>query len=478
MVGDLQRLERKGFIVKITKKQMFMVVLAGSAAALSLPVINLIVGQKVSAEFAAITCGSAEMTAAKESIGKKCLLCHSSDPGLPFYASLPVMGTQVHIDVSNGVDKINFVSFYKNGGDDPSLIAKLEHAVRNNSMPPKKFLALHWDTALTAKEKAEIMLSVAKIRAENYATHLAAAEFMNDSVQPLPATWKEKISSAKVAFGKRLFNDKRLSQDDTLSCASCHDMRKGGTDGAQFSTGVRGQVGGINAPTVFNAAYHVLQFWDGRAKDLADQVNGPPLNPIEMDSTWEQIIGKLAKDAELTKRYAELYGSTEWAALNIQDAIAEFEKTLLTPDSDLDKHLKGDARALSAEAVNGYTLFKSHSCATCHTGPAMGGQSFEKAIAPATYYAFRKKKPVEEDLGRFNATKQACDRFKMKVPSLRNIAVTAPYMHDGFTSDLTEVVKIMHDHFVTPSNRKRLSAADIANIVAMLKANTGLQPVD
>lgn len=464
--------------MSIKKKHIVMVGLAGAAAVLALPIINLIQGQKVPEEFVAIKCSSAEMAAAKEIIGNKCLLCHMQDPVLPFYASLPVMGGQVHKDVAAGVDKINFISFYRNGGDDQALMAKLEHTVEVNNMPPKKFLAIHWDTGLNATERAAIELSVARVRAEKYATGLAAAQFANDSVQPLPAVWKEELSPAKIAFGKLLFNDKRLSEDNTISCATCHDMKKGGTDNAQFSTGVRDQVGGINAPTVFNAAYNVRQFWDGRAKDLADQVDGPPLNPIEMASNWEQIIGKLAIDPELTAVYAKIYGSKEWTAPNIRDSVAEFEKTLLTPDSDLDKYLKGDANALSAAAIEGYALFKSHSCATCHTGPAMGGQSFEKPIDPAAYYTFRNKKPGEDDFGRFNATKQESDRFKMKVPLLRNIALTAPYLHDGFTSDLHEVVKIMHDHFVTPSNRKSLSTAEIDKIVAMLDANTGTLPVE
>ncbi|MDD2600964.1 MAG: cytochrome c peroxidase [Kiritimatiellae bacterium] len=463
--------------MNITKKHVVIVALTGVVAVLALPIINLIQGQRVPEEFVAIKCGSAEMTAAKEIIGNKCMLCHMQDPVLPFYAVLPVVGQQIKRDVADGVDRVNFISFYKNGGDDQALMAKLEHAVRVNNMPPKKFLAIHWDTALNSKEKAAILRSAAKVRAEKYATNLAATEFMNDAVQPLPATWHEKLSPAKIALGKRLFNDKRLSDDDTISCASCHGMDKGGTDQAQVSTGVRDQLGPINSPTVFNAAYNIMQFWDGRAKDLAEQANGPPLDPLEMASNWEQIIGKLKKDAELTAIYVDVYGSAEWTDPNIRDAIAEFEKTLLTPDSDLDKYLKGDATAISGDAAEGYALFKSHSCGTCHTGPAMGGQSFERPIDPVAYYAFRNKKIVEKDFGRFNATKQEQDRFKMKVPLLRNIALTAPYMHDGFTSDLAEVVTIMHDHFVTPSNRERLSAADIDKIVAMLNANTGTLPL-
>ncbi|NQV32840.1 MAG: cytochrome B6, partial [Phycisphaeraceae bacterium] len=234
------------------------------------------------------------------------------------------------------------------------------------------------------------------------------------------------------------------------------------------------QLGGINAPTSFNAMFALLQFWDGRAHDLADQAAGPPLNPIEMDSSWEQIIGKLAADAELTGLYTQVYGQTPWSADNITNAIAEFEKTLITPDSALDRYLKGDSSALSETAQQGYDLFKANSCCTCHAGKAMGGQSFEKPVDPEAYYASRNKKPGEAEYGRFNATKKEEDRYKLKVPMLRNIALTHPYLHDGFTSDLKEVVKVMHTYFVPKLNRKPLSASDVEKIVEMLQSNTGV----
>ena len=460
----------------IQKKHIVIVGLLGLVAVLALPVTNLIVGQTAPEAYTSIECSVAEVAAAKEIIGDKCLLCHVKEPDLPFYVALPVIGEDVRNDAALGLDKVDFTAFYKHQGEDQVIAAKLEHAVAMNTMPPKKFLAMHWDAGLSKKDQDVILASVAKVRADNYATGLAADAFRNDAVQPLPGKWNEALSSDEVALGKLLYNDKRLSGDDTVSCATCHDMGKGGTDGDQFSTGVREQVGGINAPTVFNAAYNVLQFWDGRAKDLADQAAGPPLNPIEMDSNWVQITGKLAKDEGLTKIYSAVYGSNNWASNNIQNAIAAFEKTLITPDSALDQYLKGDASAMSDSAKNGYALFKSRSCATCHTGAAMGGQSFEKATDPVAYYASRNKTPVKEDFGRFNATKKEGDRYKLKVPLLRNIALTAPYLHDGFTSDLSEVVNIMSDYFVTPSNKKSLSASEVADLVAMLEANTGTLP--
>jgi cytochrome c peroxidase len=362
--------------------------------------------------------------------------------------------------------------FEKNGADEV-LLAKLEQSIKLNTMPMKEFLMMHWNGRLNSGEKEAMLTWIRQVRAEHYASGLASESFAADAVQPLPDKVSEQLSQDKIALGNKLYHDKRLSGDDTHSCADCHALDKGGTDKAQFSTGVRNQVGGINAPTSFNAMYAVLQFWDGRANDLADQAGGPPLNPIEMDSNWEQITGKLAADTDLTALYKQVYGDVPWNEGNITNAIAEFEKTLITPDSALDRYLKGDTSALSSSAQQGYALFKEHSCATCHAGKIMGSQSFEKPIDPEAYYVFREKEPNEPDFGRFNATKEEKDRYKLKVPTLRNVALTYPYMHDGFTNDLKEIVRLMHTYWVPNLNRKPLSPGDIDKIVEMLQSNTG-----
>lgn len=456
------------------RKQMIITAcIVAAVIALALPVSNLFIKLTPPAELQAIQASSSAMEQAKAIIGQKCAMCHAQNPSLPFYAKLPVASSMIERDVTAGTKTFDFVPFFAKAGADEALLAKLEQTIKLNTMPNKQFLMMHWNGALSAKEKESLLAWIQQVRAKHFATGLAAEAHAADAVQPLPDKVAEPLSAAKVALGDKLYHDKRLSGDDTLSCAGCHALDKGGTDQAQFSTGVREQLGGINAPTSFNAVYAVLQFWDGRAKDLADQAGGPPLNPIEMDSSWEQIIGKLTADTQLTAEYQAAYGDVPWSADNITHAIAEFEKTLVTPNSALDRYLKGDASALSESAQQGYALFKAHSCATCHAGKIMGGQSFEKPVDAKAFYASRKKTPEEPDFGRFNATKDEADRYKLKVPTLRNIALTYPYLHDGSTSDLKEVVRIMHSHFVPKLNRKPLSDADIDKIVEMLNSNTG-----
>jgi len=441
---------------------------------LAFPVSNLFIELTPAPEFLAIQATSPAMKQAKAAIGKKCLMCHSQSPSLPFYAKFPIASALISGHVAAGTAMMDFVPFLEKKGADEVRLAKLEQSIMLNTMPVKEHLLMHWNGRLNAKEKEALLAWIKQVRAENYATGLAADSHAADAVQPLPDKVSAALSPQKIVLGDKLYHDKRLSGDDTLSCAGCHALDKGGTDNDQFSTGVREQEGGINAPTTFNAMFAVLQFWDGRARDLADQAGGPPLNPIEMDSSWEQIIGKLAADTELTALYQTVYGNVAWNADNITNAIAEFEKTLITPDSALDRYLKGDATALSADAQQGYALFKEHSCATCHAGKMMGGQSFEKPVDPTAYYAFRKKTPEEPDFGRFNATEKEEDRYKLKVPTLRNIALTQPYLHDGFTSDLKEVVGLMNSYFVPKLNRRRLSPGDVDKIVEMLTSNTGV----
>jgi cytochrome c peroxidase len=441
---------------------------------LALPVSNLFIKLSPTPAFLAIPTGSPSMEQAKAAISQKCLLCHAQNPSLPFYAKLPIASSMIGEHVKGGTAMLDFVPLFEKNGADEVGLAKLEQSIKLNTMPMSSFLAMHWNGRLNAKEKEAVLAWIQEARAKHYATGLAAEAYAADAVQPLPDKVAEALSPQKIQLGDKLYHDKRLSGDDTLSCAGCHALDKGGTDNAQFSTGVREQLGGINAPTSFNAMYAVLQFWDGRARDLADQAAGPPLNPIEMDSSWEQIIGKLSADVELTGLYKKVYGETPWSADNITNAIAEFEKTLITPDSALDRYLKGDASALSKNAQQGYALFKANSCATCHAGKAMGGQSFEKPVDPDAYYAFRKKKPGEPDFGRFNATEKEEDRYKLKVPILRNIALTHPYLHDGFTSDLKEVVQLMHSYYVPKLNRKSLASGDVDKIIEMLQNNTGV----
>ena len=181
-------------------------------------------------------------------------------------------------------------------------------------------------------------------------------------VRPIALT--HQADMRKVELGRILYHDTRLSVDNTISCASCHGLNTAGVDNKQYSEGVGGQFGGVNAPTVYNAVYNFVQFWDGRAVTLADQAAGPPLNPVEMASeSFDQIVAKLAKDKALTKAFKQVYPDG-WSEKNITNAIAHFEMTLITPNSRFDKYLRGDSQAINAQELEGYELFSFLGLAT------------------------------------------------------------------------------------------------------------------
>ncbi|MGL5893119.1 MAG: cytochrome-c peroxidase, partial [Bacteroidales bacterium] len=266
----------------------------------------------------------------------------------------------------------------------------------------------------------------------------------------------------------------RLSKDNTISCATCHSLDSAGVDKLQFSKGIKDQIGGINAPTVFNAAFHMAQFWDGRSADLQAQAGGPPFDMLEMgSSSWDEIIAKLAQDKALTAEFISIYPEG-YSGDNITDAIAEFEKTLITPNSRFDLYLKGDQTALTAEEVEGYELFKANNCATCHVGQAMGGQSYEYMGIVADYFADREMKADRDiiktkDQGHFNASGKESDLQRFKTPSLRNVALTAPYMHDGTINTLEEATKIMLKYQLG----KELSDSEVNKIVKFMHTLNG-----
>jgi cytochrome c peroxidase len=240
-------------------------------------------------------------------------------------------------------------------------------------------------------------------------------------------------------------------------------------DNKQYSEGVGGQFGGVNAPTVYNAVYNFVQFWDGRAVTLADQAAGPPLNPVEMASeSFDQIVAKLAKDKALTKAFKQVYPDG-WSEKNITNAIAHFEMTLITPNSRFDKYLRGDSQAINAQELEGYELFKQYNCATCHIGPNLGGDSYELMGQYADYFADRGLELTVEDNGRFKETALERDRHRFKVPGLRNVALTAPYFHDGTEPELKEAVCKMGTYQVGVE----LTDAQEEKIVAFLNTLTG-----
>ncbi|MDR3369400.1 cytochrome-c peroxidase [Rhodoferax sp.] len=287
------------------------------------------------------------------------------------------------------------------------------------------------------------------------------------AVSPLPPV--PELSAEKVELGKRLFFEKRLSHDNSLACDGCHDFARGGGDHLPTAIGVGGQRGSVNTPTVFNASLNFVQFWDGRAANLEEQAAGPVHNPLEMASSWEEAIPKLSTDKGYREAFQHLYpqGIT---GETIVDAIATYEQTLLTPNSPFDRFLRGDQSALGERALTGYRLFLEYGCASCHQGVLLGGNMYQRFGVMGSYFKDRHTvKSIPADLGRFNVTGREEDRYVFKVPSLRNVAVTAPYFHDGSVASLEEAVSIMGRYQLG----RELSAPDVLAISAFLRSLTG-----
>ncbi|MGJ3434435.1 cytochrome-c peroxidase [Serratia sp. Je.1.23.a] len=400
---------------------------------------------------------------------KGCDYCHTPSADLPFYASFPIAKQLMEYDIRLGYQSFNLepvrASLIEDKAVSQSDLNKIEWVMQHKTMPPTRYVALHWAGQVDEQERETLLGWIAQQRARYYASNEAAAEHRNEPIQPIPKALP--VDAQKVALGFRLYHDPRLSGDSTLSCAHCHSLNTGGVDGRKTSIGVGGAVGPINAPTVFNSVFNSEQFWDGRAPTLQVQAGGPPLNPIEMASkSWEEIIGKLDKDPVLTRDFVAAYPQG-LSGDTITDAIAEFEKTLITPDSPFDNWLRGDDKAMTMQQKHGYQLFKDNKCATCHGGTILGGRSFEPLGLKRD---FNFGEITAADIGRMNVTSEARDRLRQKVPGLRNVALTAPYFHRGDVATLDEAVKLMLRYQVGTE----LPQQDVDDIVAFLESLTGV----
>jgi len=282
-----------------------------------------------------------------------------------------------------------------------------------------------------------------------------------EPIKPIPN--EVKVNAKKAELGKKLFFDPILSKDGTISCTTCHDLQNGGDDGLKFSFGIKGQKGNINSPTVYNAVFNFRQFWDGRAKDLKEQATGPIENPVEMGHSMVAVVETLNQNKMYLKDFNDVYANGITKD-NIVDAIAEFEKTLITPDSPFDRYLKGDKEAINEKVKEGYLLFKSKGCILCHHGMNIGGNFYNK-------FGIYEDADTEH-LGRYNITKREEDKHVFKVPSLRNIALTAPYMHDGRVGTLKEAVELMTRYQLG----RYMERGDTEAIVAFLESLTGKLP--
>ena len=271
------------------------------------------------------------------------------------------------------------------------------------------------------------------------------------------------LTDAKVDLGRMLYYDTRLSKNRTVSCNSCHDLASFGDDGLATSKGIDAQLGGRSAPTVYNAAIHIAQFWDGRAADVEAQAVGPILNPIEMGMPDEAYVLRVLKSIPgyveaFAKAFPEDPESVTYA--NVGKAIGAFERKLMTP-SKFDDFLKGDEKALTDAEKHGLNLFVTTGCTVCHNGIGVGGHLYQKL-------GLVKEWPTK-DLGRFAATKNEADKYFFKVPSLRNITETAPYLHDGSIASLEEMVAKMAEYQLG----RTISAEDTKAIVAFLGSLKG-----
>jgi cytochrome c peroxidase len=312
------------------------------------------------------------------------------------------------------------------------------------------------------------MLASALCGAAPYAGSLentAPSARPSEPIKPLPLT--QNADRLRASLGRQLFNDVRLSANNKVSCASCHNLAKGGADGLSRSPGLNGELTPVNAPTVLNAAFNFKQFWNGRADTLESQIEMVVRNPAEMGSSWSDVERKVAAVPDYRKWFSASYEDGVTAD-NIRDAIANYERTLITPNARFDRYLRGDAQAITAEEKAGYAKFKQYGCIACHQGINVGGNMFEKFGVMGDYFASRGN-PTEADLGRYAVTKEDGDQHVFKVPSLRNVALTAPYFHDGSAGSLDAAVEVMFRYQLG----RVASRADERAIISFLKTLTG-----
>jgi cytochrome c peroxidase len=295
-----------------------------------------------------------------------------------------------------------------------------------------------------------------------------ASSYSALSLEPIsPIPTHLDLDPRKVDLGRKLFHDVRLSHNDSISCASCHNLATGGTDRMARSIGINGAIGVINAPTVLNSGFNFSQFWDGRAETLEMQIEGPVQEQSEMGSTWGEVIQKLNRSQEYVDAFRQIYFDGIRQE-HIKDTIAVFERSLYTPNSRFDRYLRNDRAALTSNEQQGYRLFKSLGCASCHQGVNVGGNMYQKLGVMAPYFSDRGH-ITRADFGRFNVTGDKKDRYMFKVPTLRNIALTPPYFHDGSAATLADAVRMMGKYQLG----RKLTSEEIDLIVEFLKTLTG-----
>lgn len=299
-------------------------------------------------------------------------------------------------------------------------------------------------------------------------TNRTITELVNEPIQPIPQTIA--LDRSKVNLGRKLFRDRRLSADNRIACLSCHNLSESGADHKAFSIGVHGIVGKINAPTIYNVAFSTDLTWSGKFETIEAFTQAVIQNPTAMGIQWQVLIPKLQQVAEYDTAFAQLYpdGIT---VTNVIDTLATYQRSLYTPDSRFDQYLRGDQAALNSREQTGYRLFKDYGCISCHQGMNVGGNLYQKFGIMGDYFA-KRGKITTADWGRYNVTQNPADRFVFRVPSLRNVALTAPYFHDGSAPTLKDAITTMANYQLGRS----LSSNDTESIAQFLKTLTGKHP--
>jgi cytochrome c peroxidase len=311
----------------------------------------------------------------------------------------------------------------------------------------------------------ELLLGDAAAATSGGSGDLLQNELIAEPVLPIPL--EIDVSRNKAALGEKLFHDPVLSHDGTLACVSCHDLERGGDDGLPLSRTNDGRPGAINAPTVFNSALNFRLGWRGNYRRLGDQIEADLYNPKLMNTSWGELLPKLRADTGYAVNFGRTYedGITKE---NVLDALSAFHRSLLTPNARFDQYLRGRKDALSEDEKRGYRLFKSLGCVSCHQGTNIGGNLFQKVGIFKDYFASRGN-VREIDFGRFLDTGAERDLFVFRVPGLRNVAVTAPYFHDGSVHQLGDAVRKMAEIQLG----EPLTEEEISLIVKFLHTLTG-----
>jgi cytochrome c peroxidase len=268
---------------------------------------------------------------------------------------------------------------------------------------------------------------------------LLAEPIGSEPITPVP--WVAGLDPARIELGRKMFHDVRLSRDDKVSCAGCHYLDRGGADARSHAIGVDGRPLDFNALTIFNVGLNARLNWRGNFRTLEEQNEAVLLDPRLMNSTWPELLAKLRADTEYQATFKTIYGEAPERE-RVLDALATFQRSLVTPDARFDRYLRGERNAIAADEARGYQLFKAYGCIACHQGANVGGNLFQKF--GVFYDPFAERGATDAaDLGRYTITGNERDRHVFRVPSLRNIAVTAPYFHDGSVASLGEAVAIM-----------------------------------